>query len=385
MDSIYSRKGNVKLILLVLALLIGGATFFYTNRLVKKISDEERRKVKLWAEAIEQKAELVRFTNEIFKKLASEERKKVELWAEATRTLANISGNQDFTLPLKVVENNTTVPVILSNDEGEIVSTRNFPDSIANNKELIQSEFDKIKKLNQVIEIEIFKGKKNFLYYKDSQIFADLKNTMDDLIGSFISEIVVNSTSVPVLFTDSTLHNIIAYGNIDSSKISTEEGIQNLVKEMSAQNAPIEIDLGHEEKSYVLYQDSLLLNQLKYYPFVQLGAVAFFVLLGYYLFSIVRNAEQNRVWVGWAKETAHQLGTPLSSMMAWMDYMRASDKFSNEAVVDELQKDISRLNTITERFSNIGSVPVLEEKNVADVVKHFVDYLSKRVSKKNQF
>lgn len=385
MDSIYSRKSNIKLVLLALALIIGSATFFYTTRLVNKISDEERRKVKLWAEAIEKKAELVKFTNSIFIKLGSEERKKVELWAEATRKLANISGNEDFTFPLKVVEDNTTVPVILVNENDKIISSRNLPDSIANNKELLKAEFESMKALNQIIEIEIFKGRKNYLYYKDSQIFTDLRNTMDDLIGSFISEIVVNSTSVPVLFTDSSMQNILASGNINESQISTQEDVDKLVNEMTLENAPIEIDLGSSEKSFVLYQDSLLLNQLKYYPLVQLGAVAFFVLLGYWLFSIVRNAEQNRVWVGWAKETAHQLGTPLSSMMAWMDYMRMNEKFKNETVIDELQKDINRLGTITERFSNIGSVPVLDENNVLNVVTNYVDYLSKRVSKKIVF
>ena len=382
MDTIYSRKNNVKLLLLVLALLIGAATFFYTNSLVNRIANEERRKVKLWAEAIEKKADLVRFTSNLFKKLGKEERKKVELWAEATRTLANISGNEDFSLPLKVVEDNTTVPVILVGEKDNIISSRNLPDSIANNKQKLQAEFAQMKALNQVIEIEIFEGRKNFLYYKDSQIFTDLRNTMGELIGSFISEIALNSTSVPVLFTDETKTKIIASGNIDTNLISTHEKIDVLVAEMSTENTPLEIDLGNDQNSYVLYQDSKLLNQLKYYPLIQLGAVAFFVLLGYWLFSIVRNAEQNRVWVGWAKETAHQLGTPLSSMMAWMDYMRASDKFKDETIVDELDKDVKRLEVITERFSNIGSVPVLEEKDVHEVIQNYLNYFGKRISQK---
>ena len=128
MDTIYSRKSNVKLLLLLIALVIGASTFFYTNKLVQRIADEERRKVKLWAEAIEKKADLVRFTSILFKKLGKEERKKVELWAEATRTLANISGNEDFSFPLKVVEDNTTVPVILVGERGNIVSSRNLPE-----------------------------------------------------------------------------------------------------------------------------------------------------------------------------------------------------------------------------------------------------------------
>lgn len=385
MDAIYSKKSNVKLLLLVLALLIGTTTFFYTNRLVSRIATEEKEKVKLWAEAIDKKAELIRFTNDLFKELGKEELKKVSLWAEATRKLANISGNEDFSLPLKVVEDNTTVPVILADENDKPISSRNLPDEIANDKLKLLDELYQMKADSQVIEIEIFAGKKNFLYYKDSRIFTELRSTMSDLIGSFISEVALNSTSVPVLFTNEKMDSIFAYGNIDEKHFKTHESKIGLINEMKSENPPIPVDLGNGVISYVLYQDSTLLIQLKYFPLIQFGAVAFFVLLGYWLFSTVRNAEQNRVWVGLAKETAHQLGTPLSSMMAWMDYLKASDKFKEETVVEELQKDVNRLETITERFSNIGSVPVLEDKNLNDVIVKFYDYLQKRVSKKIEF
>ena len=385
MDSIYSKKSNIKLLLLVLAVLIGATTFFYTNRLVHRIADEEKEQVKLWAEAIDKKAELIRFTNILFKKLAQEELKKVSLWAEATRKLANISGNEDFFLALKVVEDNTTVPVILANDKDEIVSSRNLPDEIANDKDKLKKELLFMKSAGQVIEIEILEGKKNFLYYKDSKIFTELRNTMGDLIGSFISEVALNSTSVPVLFANEKMDSIIAYGNIDSNSLKNTASIQALIEEMKAENPPIKVNLGNGVTSYVLYKDSTLLTQLKYFPLVQFGAVAFFVLLGYWLFSTVRNAEQNRVWVGLAKETAHQLGTPLSSLMAWMEYLKSSDKFKEEPVVKDLQKDVDRLETITERFSNIGSVPILEEQKLNEVITDFYNYLQKRVSQKVQF
>lgn len=385
MDSIYSKKSNIKLLLLVLALLIGSTTFFYTNRLVNRIANEEKEQVKLWAEAIDQKAELIRFTNVLFKKLAQEELKKVSLWAEATRKLVNSTGNEDFSLALKVVEDNTTVPVILANEEDGIISSRNLSSQIEKNEKLLKAELLSMKEKGQVIEIEIFAGKKNFLYYKDSKIFTELRSTMGDLIGSFISEIALNSTSVPVLFMNEEMDSLIAYGNIEEKIIHSEEKLALLIEEMKEENTPIMVNLGNGVTHYVLYKDSTLLTQLKYFPLVQFGAVAFFVLLGYWLFSTVRNAEQNRVWVGLAKETAHQLGTPLSSLMAWMEYLKMNDKFKNEPVVEDLQKDVDRLETITERFSNIGSVPVLEEKEISIVITKFYDYLQKRVSQKVQF
>src|SRR5205085_4320014 len=129
---------------------------------------------------------------------------------------------------------------------------------------------------------------------------------------------------------------------------------------------------------YILYEDSELLVRLRYYPFFQLAVIALFLLVSYLAFSSSRKAEQNQVWVGMAKETAHQLGTPLSSLMAWLELLKL--RGVSVDYTTEIEKDINRLQTITERFSKIGSAPALTKVNVYDVLLHSVDYIRTRSS-----
>ncbi len=145
-------------------------------------------------------------------------------------------------------------------------------------------------------------------------------------------------------------------------------------------NAPIEIDFGLH-KEYIYYGNSRLLNWLRYYPIFQLVVVLIFGLAAYLFFDSSRRGEQNRVWVGLAKETAHQLGTPLSSLTAWVEYFKADPTYDPD-IVKELEKDVERLDVITTRFSNIGSVPVLKDENIPETVETFLNYLKKRISTK---
>jgi signal transduction histidine kinase len=133
---------------------------------------------------------------------------------------------------------------------------------------------------------------------------------------------------------------------------------------------------------YIYYRNSDLIYRLRYYPYIQLSVIAAFVFFGYVSFSYSRKAEQNQVWVGLAKETAHQLGTPLSSLMAWLEIMKIDDDIKDKEVVTELEKDISKLELITSRFSSIGSIPVLREENISKLIEQTVNYLKKRTSKK---
>jgi signal transduction histidine kinase len=137
-------------------------------------------------------------------------------------------------------------------------------------------------------------------------------------------------------------------------------------------------------KEYLYYGNSRLLNLLRYYPLFQLAVVLVFGLAAYLFFDASRRSEQNQVWVGLAKETAHQLGTPLSSLTAWVEYFKTDPNFDPE-IVKELEKDIVRLDIITTRFSNIGSIPVLKEENIAETVETFMAYLQKRISTKVAF
>ncbi|MBL4625617.1 MAG: HAMP domain-containing histidine kinase [Flavobacteriales bacterium] len=375
----YSKKQLWKYILGIIALLIIGFSFWHTSQLAGKIELEERQKVRLWADAIRKKANLVKYTNELFVKIGVEERNKVELWAEATKKLASSEEIQDYTFVLKVVADNTTVPVILADDEGNVVSYRNLEGESVDPVSL-KEQMQLMGELNEPIEISIYGGRKNYLYYKDSRLFAELKHVLDDLVKSFISEIVVNSASVPVLFMDESKTEVLNYGNVDAEIVEDKTLRMQLINEMISHNDPILVDLGEGQKSYIFYQDSDLLRQLTYYPFIQFGVIGLFVLVSYFLFNLARRAEQNQVWVGLAKETAHQLGTPLSSLMAWVEILKSQGV--DASTTDEMSKDVRRLETITDRFSKIGSTPKLEEENIYEVLEKAVDYIGNRTSSK---
>ena len=235
------------------------------------------------------------YTNTLVKKLSEEEKKKVELWAEATKKLADLDATADFNFLINVVRNNTTVPVIMV-DEKE---------------------------------------------------------------------------------------NILSWRNLDSLRMLDAAYAKKQLAVMHEENEPIEIKLFDGKKNQIYYKDSLLLTKLRYYPFFQLGVIALFILVSYLAFSSSRRAEQNQVWVGMAKETAHQLGTPLSSLYAWLDLLKL--KGVSPEYVGEIEKDIGRLNTITERFSKIGSPPALKKENLAEVIRRSVSYIQTRSSGKVSF
>jgi len=143
------------------------------------------------------------------------------------------------------------------------------------------------------------------------------------------------------------------------------------------------MDLGDDVKNYIYYRNSTLLTKLAYYPYIQLAVIVLFVLVAYFAFSESRKAEQNQVWVGLSKETAHQLGTPTSALMAWAELMKEKDP--DKEMVKELEKDVNRLEKITERFSKIGSKPVLIKNNIIQVLKETLEYLKSRTPGKIQY
>lgn len=379
--NIYSQKQRWKWMLFIVAIIIVFTSLWYTNHLVNRIARDEQKKITLWADAVQKKAKLVKFTNDLFEKLKTEERKKAELYALATKQLNN--DLSDITFVLKVLQDNTTVPVILTDDQNHVTASRNLDSAIENNKEALIVELESMKALYKPVEIEVYRGQKNYLYYKDSRLFNDIKVVFDSLIKSFISEVAINSAAVPVIYTDSSRTELIAFGNLDSSKVNSPEKLKNLISNMELQNTPITVDLGDGAKNYIYYEQSPLLIQLKYYPYVQFGVIGVFLLIAYILFSTSRKAEQDQVWVGMSKETAHQLGTPLSSLMAWIDYLKENG--TDESIVHEMNRDVMRLNMITDRFSKIGSQPTLYDEDICVVVKNALDYLRTRSSKNVKF
>jgi len=205
------------------------------------------------------------------------------------------------------------------------------------------------------------------------------------------AQVVTPNKSIPVILTDA-YGNYVNSRNLGLEEIEDEEKQQRIIdrelRKMQDAYKPIEIEMRHPKtqmyigSQFVYYRNSFLLTQLQYYPYVQLGVISIFALIAYLVFSYSRTAEQNRVWVGMAKETAHQLGTPLSSLMAWVEYFRAEPETYDPSVVEEIDKDINRLNMVTSRFSNIGSMPTLAEENLYQILSSSVGYLHSRVSTK---
>lgn len=262
--NIYTQKIRWKFFLFVMAAVIGLTSLIYTQRLVRELKTEER--------------------------------KKVELWAKATKQLIELDITEsDFEFLFEVVENNNTVPVILVDALGDTISTRNLDPVRKKNPEYLHRQ---LKKMNQVHE-------------------------------------------------------------------------------------PIEIELSNGEKNYIYYKDSFILTKLAWFPFIQLGVIVLFIFVSYYAFSATRKAEQNQVWVGLSKETAHQLGTPTSSLSAWVELLRM--KKLDENLVSEFEKDVNRLEKITERFSKVGSKPALVRSNLVKEILHTVQYIKNRSSKKVSF
>ncbi|HIE15506.1 MAG TPA: HAMP domain-containing histidine kinase [Bacteroidales bacterium] len=263
--NIYSQKTRWKISLLILGLIIAGATLYYTNRLAKRLSNEEKKKVKLWAEAM-----------------------------KILTTTSN--PDTDINFVFKVIENNETIPVIVTNENEEVVFTR----------------------------------------------------------------------------------------NIDSTRINNPRYIRQQLMEMKKQHDPIVLIITDDIKQFVFYKDSILLEQLKLFPFIQLILSILFLGIAYYAFSYMRKAEQNQVWIGLSKETAHQLGTPISSINAWIELLKTEiGKPSRN--IEELEKDITRLELIAERFSKIGSIPELQPVKFFPLINKSISYLQKRVSEQITF
>ncbi len=249
----------IKVIFFIIALLIAIGSFIYTKRLVKDIKQIENQRVKLWAEAY---SELV-----------------------ATDLTQNISN-----VVFKMIESNTTIPVIITDNQG----------------------------------------------------------------------------------------NIITYSNIDTSKAKNPHYIQNLIIKMQKQHKPIAIDMG-EYKNYIYYLDSELLTKLRMFPIWQAVFITLFMIVVIITLHFSTKAEENKLLVAMSNETAHQLGTPISSLLAWIEMMKLTGK---DALLEEVEKDIKRLEIITERFSRIGSKPKLQETNLIKLINETVEYLKKRTSKK---
>jgi signal transduction histidine kinase len=260
---LYSNKNQVKWLVVLVSIVIGSGSIWYTNRLVNELKERERRQIELLSAALEyaaSNAENLTFINQ------------------------------------EIIQQNYSIPIIMVDSEGDPIEFRNIP------------------------------FKKN----------ADA---------------------------------------LDSIRTLEAE-----LEEMQAEYEPILLE---EADIQVFYRNSELLLNLKYYPYVQLAVIILFGVLAYTLFNQSKIAEQNRVWAGLTKETAHQLGTPIASLMAWIDYLRNSPVWEeNREIIQEMDKDVVKLRMVTERFSSIGSKPVIQPENLYESIEETITYLRPRISTK---
>ncbi len=218
---------------------------------------------------------------------------------------------------------------------------------------------------------------------KKIEIWAYATNQMvnisDDGNFSLAIKVMESNENIPIILADEN-DSILNYRNLNPLNEITDEYLQKQLAIMKEQNEPIEIQVYEDYKQLLYYKDSILLTRLRYYPMFQLGLITLFMFIAYLAFSSARKAEQNQVWAGMAKETAHQLGTPLSSLLAWVELLKSKEETKD--MVLEMEKDVARLETITDRFSKIGSLPTLEEVNIVQVADEAIKYLKSRLPEK---
>ncbi|KUO68398.1 MAG: histidine kinase [Lutibacter sp. BRH_c52] len=200
---------------------------------------------------------------------------------------------------------------------------------------------------------------------------------------SLEDKIIGNNHNIPMIITNEK-DSITEWANLDSIKVKKKNYLEKQLFLMKSQNNPITISYkGEDLKQYIYYRDSDLLTKLKYYPIALILILFLFASVIYLFFKSNKVAEQNKLWTGMAKETAHQIGTPLSSLLGWIEILRLEN--TNENTIKEIENDVVRLNTIAERFSKIGSIPELMEKNVVQATSDSFDYLKLRSSKQVVF
>lgn len=218
--------------------------------------------------------------------------------------------------------------------------------------------------------------KKMELWSEATREIADMDSEITDF--TFILKVIQYNESIPVIVVDEK-GEILDHRNLNSSRTDNPEYLQRQLATMIKKSEPIEIKFFDGVSQFIYYNDSRLLVWLVYYPYIQILVIILYLLIAYYAFNISRKAEQNQVWLGMSKETAHQLGTPTSSLMAWLELMK--DKGHDKLMVDELEKDIKRLEKITARFSKIGSRPDLQNENIIEVIDNAIEYLRTRSPK----
>ena len=377
---LYSKKQRWKKVLFLSGMGIIGVVFWLTSIFVSNLKESELDRIHFWSGAIKKKSELVRLTNIAFQELAQNESNNVYLWARATKEFQKPLN--DFGLALEIIQNNNNIPLILTDNKGQYISHKNI--KLLDNSELIQKQLlsDSIilewTDYNEPIAFNYYQDRIQKIYYSNSSKYFQLQAQRDSLLNSFSLEIMNNIAQLPVVFWSKTGDSLIS-SNIINSKMNGGE-IKQIIQNMTNDNIPVEIDLGNDHLGVIYFSNSKILFWLQLFPIVTIFIITLFLLVSYVSFSSFRRSEQNQVWAGMAKETAHQLGTPLSSLFGWVTLLKENGEENSEALI-EMEKDIERLSVVTDRFSKIGSSVELIETDIIQFFKTYIDYMEKRIPK----
>ena len=217
--------------------------------------------------------------------------------------------------------------------------------------------------------------------HRKMEIWAEAtRHLLNDEYSDFIFNIIEQNENIPVIIVDDR-DRYISARNFREPKTNVSQYYEKQIKRLKNTNPPIEIILDEKNRQYIYYDNSNLLKMLEYFPYLQLSLIALFLLLVIWAISTDKRAEQDKLWAGLSKETAHQLGTPISSLMAWNEILKT--KLGNDdMIVSEIDKDVERLKIITERFSKIGSIPELSAQDISQITSQSVEYMLNRTSKK---
>ena len=234
---------------------------------------------------------------------------------------------------------------------------------------------------NTYVFFQNFKNEERIKMEIWSKAQIELINSDQEKISPLTLDILRNNTSTPMIKVNND--GSIEHNNIENFNITDTTAVSKLVKRFSQENKPIEIKYNGETLSVLYYGNSTIINKLKYYPLALLLIVFLFGSVVYFFYKSSKTATLNKLWSGMAKETAHQIATPLSSIMGWIEILKNKNVDNN--YIDEIQKDIKRLNTIADRFSKIGSVPLLEKKDVISETESTIEYMKTRSSNSVNF
>jgi two-component system, sporulation sensor kinase D len=212
--------------------------------------------------------------------------------------------------------------------------------------------------------------------WASAQVYLDQVDT-DTGLDLYLA-IINSNSSIPTILVDEN-GKIVDAMNIEEEIRTDKDKLQNYLRNLKSENDPIEMDLGEGRVNQVYYGNSPMLNKLKYYPLALMLIIIMFIAVIYFFYTTTKTSEQNKLWAGMAKETAHQIGTPLSSLIGWTEILK--EESVNPVYIAEIEKDVDRLKTITERFSKIGSAPTLQPVDIVEKTRDSFDYLKARSSK----